>query len=137
MITINHFPTRRELNWFGVIILIFSGIVGGLVWLRADSVRWATIVWSVGAGLALIYYALRPLRRPLYLAWMYAVFPIGWTVSHLLLAVIFYLVITPIGLVLRLFGHDPLKLRDNRSAKSGWYPRERKAGSLETYFRQS
>ena len=34
--------------------------------------------------------------RPLYVGWLYAVFPIGWTISHLILAVIYFLILTPI-----------------------------------------
>ena len=46
------------------------------------------------------YAAIPALRRPIYLGWLHAVSPIGWTVSHLLLAAMYYLLIYAIGLVL-------------------------------------
>ena len=46
--------------------------------------------------------------RPIYVGWMVLAFPIGWTVSQLILGVIFCGVFTPIGLVFRLMGRDPL-----------------------------
>ena len=48
------------------------------------------------------------LLRPIYVAWMVLAFPIGWTISQLILAVMFYGLFTPIGLVFRLIGRDPL-----------------------------
>ena len=49
---------------------------------------------------------------------MFAVFPIGWVVSHLLLGVVYFLVLTPIGLTLRALGRDPLERRFDQSASS-------------------
>jgi hypothetical protein len=61
--------------------------------------------------------------RPVYVAWMAAAYPIGWLLAHLLLAAIYFLLITPIGLVLRLARHDPLARRFDREAQSYWTPR--------------
>ena len=46
----------------------------------------------------------------MFLGWMYAAFPIGWTISHLLLLAVYYFVLTPVGLALRLTGRDPVDL---------------------------
>ena len=64
-----------------------------------------------------MYYAIPNVRRLLYLGWMRVFYPIGWVVSHLLLAIVYYLVLTPIGLVMRLFGGDPMHRGFDRSAK--------------------
>ena len=64
---------------------------------------------------------------------MVAAFPIGWTVSHLLLGSIFYLVITPIGLLLRALGHDPMERKFDREAKTYWIEHER--AETARYFR--
>ncbi len=45
-------------------------------------------------------------------------------VSPIVLGVMFYLVITPTGLLMRLFGKDPLRLKFDGTAKSYWIPRE-------------
>jgi hypothetical protein len=66
---------------------------------------------------------------------MYAAFPIGWVVSHVMLALIYYGVMTPIGLVMRLLGRDPLKRKLDRSADTYWEPREPIANS-KRYFQQ-
>ena len=66
---------------------------------------------------------------------MCAAFPIGWTVSYLLLAAIFFLVLTPIGLVMRLFGRDPMLRALDRSAKTYWVPHNPGADPRR-YFKQ-
>lgn len=119
MIEINKNPSRTELNWFGVLFAAFFALVGGLVFWQASE-RAAYVIWAVAAAVVVLYYALPPMRRPLYLGWMYAALPIGWTVSHLLLAAVYYLLFTPIGLVLRLTGHDPLHRRIDRDATTYW-----------------
>jgi len=45
---------------------------------------------------------------------------LGWVNSRVLLTALFFLVLTPMGLVLRLAGRDPLRLR--RREGSGWSP---------------
>ncbi|MFO0829111.1 MAG: SxtJ family membrane protein [Phycisphaerales bacterium] len=71
-----------------------------------------------------------------YRAWMFAVLPIGWSLSHVLLAIVFYLVVTPIGIALRLAGRDPMERRFDRAAKTYWKRREPIVDS-ERYLRQS
>jgi hypothetical protein len=75
------------------------------------------------------------LGRKLYVGWMLAAVPIGWTLTHLILGVIYYLVLTPIGLLMRLVGKDPMRRRLERDASSYWIERDEAAGS-ERYFKQ-
>jgi len=81
------------------------------------------------------YYAAPALRRPIYLGWMYASYPIGWAVSHVLLAIIYFVVLTPVGLVVRVCGHDPMQRRFDRQAASYWIERQ-PGGDVKRYFRQ-
>ncbi len=62
-------------------------------------------------------------------------FPVGWLMSRVLLAVLYYGVLTPIGVLLRLGGRDPLERRFDREAWSYWRPRP-PAGDATSYFRQ-
>ena len=128
-------PSPAELRFFGVVLAALAGIVGGLVLYLSGSWRVAAVIWGVGAILCATYYALPPTRQLLFRGWMALVFPMGWAVSHLLMAAIYYVVITPIGLLVRLFGHDPLQRSLSRSAASYWKPFQTPDRS-DRYFEQ-
>ena len=73
--------------------------------------------------------------RLVYLGACYAAAPVGFVVSHLLLAAIYFLVLTPVGLLLRLARKDPLERRFDPQRSTYWAPRE-SARPPESYFRQ-
>ena len=127
--------TKKELAWFGLLLLAFLGIVGLLAWRATGTLTASRYIWGAGVALAVIYYAVPPLRKPMFLGWMYAAYPIGWVMSHVILAVIFYGVLTPVGRLMRLFGYDPMARRFDRSAASYWIERERSTDA-SSYFRQ-
>jgi hypothetical protein len=64
--------------------------------------------------------------KPVYTAWMLFAFVLGWINTRVLLGAFFYLVMTPLGLILRWTGKDLLDERIDRSAASYWIKRERK-----------
>lgn len=133
LLDLNAKPSRTELRWFGALLFIFFALVGAIGRWRFGSVRVAVGAWSAGLLLASAYYALRPLRRPMYTAWVSLAYPVGWSVSHLAMASLYYVVLTPIGLVLRLLGHDLLKLDFGRGAASYW-ERRRPVRDVRRYF---
>lgn len=135
VLEINRNPSQRELRWFGVIVLIFCGAVGLILRLRFDLETAAWIAWAVGALVAAVFYAVPPVRRALYVGWMYLFYPVGFVLSLVVLGVIYYLVLTPIGLVLRLLGRDSMGRRPAPDAQTYWIRREAKIAS-ERYFRQ-
>ena len=135
LIEIKRDPSSRELRWFGVMFAVFFAIVGGLVRWKFGVPAASTVIWLTAAGLTLLYYAVPPLRRPLYLGWMYAAFPIGWVVSHVVLAIVYYLVFTGTGLVMRLLGHDPMQRRFEPDAQTYWVE-HRPGADLARYYRQ-
>jgi hypothetical protein len=135
MIEINRNPSRSELMLFGVLLGLFLALAGAVAFWRFGAARVAYVLWAAAAAAPLVYFALPPVRRPLYLGWMYAAFPIGWAVSHAVMAAAFFGVVTPTGLVMRLFGRDPLARRLDPGAATYWTPR-RRAPDRSRYFRQ-
>lgn len=121
MLEINKNPSAKELVWFGLLLVIFAGGVGS--WLFWGGSPFAgKLVWGIGGGLAAVFFAVPPLRKPIYLGWLYAAYPIGYVVSHVIMGVIFYGVVTPVGLLVRTFGKDPLDRAIDKNAKSYWVP---------------
>ena len=83
------------------------------------------------------FFILMGLSRPsalqkLYTFWMWLALILGWLISRLLLIVLFFLVITPIGLIMRLMGKSPLEMKYHKS--SYWILRERKPANYEKLY---
>ena len=135
LIEINRNPSPRELRWFGALFLVFFGVVGAVVVWRFHAMPVSKWIWSVAAVITLTYYAIPPLRRPVYLGWMYATYPIGWVVTHTILAAVYFLLLTPIGLVRRALGADPLQRRIDTDASTYW-TEHRPDADPDRYFRQ-
>lgn len=135
MIEINRDPSRRELFWFGILLAVFVAVAGALVRFKFGAPAASTAIWGGGGALAVLFFLVPPLRRPVYLGWMYAAFPIGWTVSHIVLGAVFFLAVTPVGLLMRLFGHDPMRRRPDPEATSYWEARKGEPDA-KRYFRQ-
>jgi hypothetical protein len=134
LIRINRNPTGRQLAVFGAAWLTFLGISGWLSWSRGHRAA-AETLWVLAALVPLGGIVSRSFLRIVYLGLSYATYPIGFVVSHVVLVLVYYVVLAPIGLAMRLFGHDPLERRFDAGAKSYWTPRE-KAKTVESYFKQ-
>ncbi len=135
LIELNKNPSRRELFIFGALFALFFGLIGGLIWWRFQAPTVAYVLWSVAAFITILFYAVRPIRKPIYLAWIHLAFPIGWVISHVAMALIYYLVFTPIGLIMRLLGRDPMERRFERGAETYWTPHQPSEDPAR-YFRQ-
>jgi hypothetical protein len=125
--------TKDEVRRFGVLFAALCTAAG--VYARyAGSPRWGW--WVAGGAFFLITgIAARPVLRPLYLAWMRLASVLAWVNTRILLGAVFLLVITPIGLVLRLFGKELLDERIEREASSYWKTRERTPFDRSRYER--
>jgi hypothetical protein len=135
VIEINRDPSEKDLRVFGMLLALFCGLVGGIAFWRITEPSVAYGIWGIGAVLVTLYLLLPVLRKPLYLGWMYLAYPIGWTVSHLVLGATYYLLITPVGILLRLFRYDSMSRRFDDQADSYWKPRETNIDSSR-YFKQ-
>jgi hypothetical protein len=71
-----------------------------------------------------------------YIVWMSVAFVLGLVMAHVILTLLFFLMITPIGWVARLFGKDFLSLKLDRGAATYWLRRERKPRPPAEYERQ-
>lgn len=131
----NRKPTPRELRVFGLLVGPFFGLIGALILWRFDTWTAAVALWLAGLFSSLLYYCIPSAREPTYAAWMEVMYPIGWVISHILLALVYYGWVTPIGLLKRLSGRDQMRCRPNRPTESQWV-RRRPISNVNRYFRQ-
>jgi hypothetical protein len=134
--------TPRRLQWIGAAIpAAILAFWGAARLLRSDNAAGAGLWVMLAAGGAIgaagcLLIASRPhLGAAIYRGWMQAAVPIGWTLSHIILGAAYYGVVTPIGLLLRALGKDPMNRAFDRAAPSYWTPRE-KVSDPARYFRQ-
>jgi hypothetical protein len=128
-------PPRRTLRQFAWLWLTFFGAMA----LWQTLVKAHIVLGLTLAALALIVGSLGSARpetvRFIYVGWMVLAFPIGWTVSQVMLALIFFGLFMPFGLVFRLIGRDPLQRTRRSDRKSYWEPKPTPT-DLKRYFKQ-
>ena len=133
LIRINHLPSRKDLRVFSALWFLVLG--GGALysWVPGSVVSPIVVGAAILIGIGGLF---RPSQvRWIYLGAAYLTYPIGFVVSHVVLVALYFLVFTPYGLLLRLFGHDPLKRGFDSKRSSYWEPKtERRLPA--SYFRQ-
>jgi hypothetical protein len=129
-------PGKKQLRTFGVSGFVASMVLAGvLVFLWGVAVAWALGVLVAGVLILLCSLISPKAARILYLVLTVAALPIGFVVSFVLLASFYFLLLTPVGLIFRLIGRDPLHRSFDRSADSYWVPR-RPPTNMNRYFHQ-
>lgn len=107
--TANLRPSQKDLRKFGITFLVILGVFSGfLFWRGSNAAPWFLALAVVfGAwGLLLPRYL-----APVYKVWMTFAIVMGAVMARVLLTVLYYLVVTPIGLIMRLLGKDILDLK--------------------------
>jgi hypothetical protein len=144
MIELDLRPDERTLRQFGFIALGGFGFVAAIAW-------YEVLVFSFGLGaarepvayglagaatLSLLFSLAYPKANlPIYLGITILTYPIGFVLSYVILGTLFYLIIAPIGLVMRAFGADPMERRILPEADSYWEDAPPARGRA-SYFKQ-
>ena len=122
MLPINRNPSAHELNRFRRLWLpLFVLVAGGVAWWQFGSLMTAAIIWAIGGALVALGLSSVEHGRTLFVGLQTITYPIGLVLSTIALMVLFYVVFTPIGWLMRLMGRDPLRLRV-RAQPSNWVP---------------
>jgi hypothetical protein len=117
----------------GLWLVVFGGLAAWRAW-QGNADVW-TQALAIGALVVGGIGLLSPMAiRFVYTGSMIAAFPIGWTVSRLLLAVLFYALFTPVAFIFRLMGRDALRL--SRGDRRSYWLAPSRRDMPEMYFRQ-
>jgi len=128
-------PKKKVLRQFAAAWLVFLLAWAAHQWLARGHQQTALILGALAVvvgGLGLIIPAT---IRWVYVGAMMLAFPIGWVVSHVMLGVMFYVVITPLALFFRLRGRDLLHRAPSRDRESFWAAKLQPQ-DVRRYFRQ-
>ncbi len=144
MVEINWQPDERTLRQFGWIALGGFLLVALLAWNE-----WLVFSFGLGSARATVAGAFAGLgvlsalfsliapkaNKPIFLGLTLLSYPIGFVLSYVIMGFLFFGLITPVGLVFRLIGKDPLNRSFDRAASTYWSdPRPRRG--KDSYFRQ-
>jgi hypothetical protein len=145
LIEINWNPGRKQLRSFAILWFVFFAFAGALVAWRTGLIRGAAapganwnapaVLWVLAVLVSAVGLAFPAAIKPVYQLWMGASFPIGWTVSHILLGVTYFGLFTFVGGIFRLIGRDALARRLDRGAATYWVKRS-PPPDVARYFKQ-
>ena len=122
---------RREQRNFGLVMAAAIVVVTLIHWaLRGHLSVWPFYVSGVFIALGLI---LPVALEPVFWAWMKFAEAVNWIMTRLLLSIVFFLMITPMRPLVRLFSGDPLKRRFEAEAASYWEEPEDQPDDPERY----
>jgi hypothetical protein len=137
LVEINWDPEKKELRKFGLIAVVVLGTAGIILRFGFGVAGiWALMLAGAGLCICLISLVSAKAARLIYLGMTLAALPIGFVVSILLMGIFYFLVLTPVGLIFKLLGRDPLNRRFPPDAATYWSPRQN-TSDKERYFHQS
>ena len=138
---VNWFPSRPELRKFALASIAGFGVLGLVLAWRVGTLSgeatWhiPLTTWVVGVVVAAVGYVVPRAIWPLYAVLTLIGIPIRWTVTILMMLVMFYGVFTPLALLFRLLGRDALCRSIDRDATSYWVRRP-SSPPMPRYFRR-
>jgi hypothetical protein len=133
--------TLRQFGWIATVGFSFLALIAWFELLVFAFGLGAARPWVAGGFVALaalsgLFSLVAPKANwPIYLGLTLVAYPIGFVLSYVIMGFLFFGMITPVGLLFRLTGRDPMHRRFDPEAESYWTdPRPRRG--KESYFRQ-
>ena len=125
---------KSDLRKFGTIIGILLMIIAGLLfWKEKESFQ---TLLMVGVILCIIGIAIPVILKPIYWIWMIFATILGWIMTRVILSLLFYAIVTPIGLLPRLFGKEFIDLKWDSTDSTYWNYRSGDDYEKEQYEKQ-
>ena len=125
---------NKAIRDFGILIGFILLIIAGILFYKERESYELIVLLGIafiGLGLGMPIFL-----KPFYLIWMVFAVILGWFMTRLILIILFYFILTPIGLVGKLFGKNFLGNNFNSSANSYWNLRDSKSEINQDYEKQ-
>lgn len=114
--------SKKEVRttWIGFTVIF--AVIATLLWYKERS---AYVYFGVASAFFAVFAAVAPMALlPFYRLWVRFAAALAWFNTRLLLALVYYLILTPLGLAMRLMGKDPMQRRIDKSAATYWQQHE-------------
>lgn len=122
------------------------GLVVGAAFILLGLIRWAfhgfdmaalpSILWTLGAVLMILGAIAPLLLKPVFIAWIKLAEVLNFIMTHVLLTIIFYLIITPIRLVFVVSKEDSMRRKWLPDGKTYWEEAEEQPEEFDRYRQQ-
>lgn len=116
---INKNPSAKELIKFGATFLGGMAVIGLLYYFVFHNEPLAKGLWVAG-GVVFALSFIPPVARVLYIFWMGLGITMGLVTSPIILALVFLLLVTPVGLIFKLIQRDAMKRKMDKGAATYW-----------------
>lgn len=126
--------TRQDLKKFGL-TMGSAFLILGLVFLLQKKQAWQSL-WPISFVFFMASLIVPMWLKPVHSFWMKLASILGWVNTRILLSLFFYFVLTPVGLIMKLFGKNPLDRRLQKERASYWFKRESTDFNPASYERQ-
>ena len=123
---------KKEIRKFGF-------LMGGVLIVIAIFLLWKgssyyQTVFLIGILFGILGLIIPMILKPIYIIWMTFATILGCIMTRVILTVLFYLIVTPIGLIAWIFGAKFLDLSWNKNVNSYWNKREKIVSDIEKQF---
>ena len=127
-------PPTRTLRVFGFGLAILLTGFASWQYFVEDRATIALVQATLAVVIGIVGWTKPSVLQPIFVGWMIAIFPANWLVTYFLLACMFYLMITPLGLFFRLIGRDFLDRRIRPDQETYWSTKPTR-DDVESYLR--
>lgn len=135
LVRIDRNPSDRTLRQFAVSWFILAIMASLLLYYNAGWISVGAVLIALGLILLVFGWIKPQAIRVFFVAWMVGLYPVNYVMSHLILFSLFYGLFTPIGILLRILGKDPLHRNWDPKAETYWQAHSPPAKKSQ-YFRQ-
>jgi len=125
---------NKAIRDFGILIGFILLIIAGILFYKErESYELIILLGIAFIGLGL---GMPIILKPFYLVWMNFAVVLGWLMTRLILGLLFYVIVSPIGLISRLFGKEFLELKNISFNRSYWNYKDSGRISHQDYEKQ-
>ena len=125
---------EKDIRIFGITMGIILLIIAAFLFLKEKD-SFQLFIYIAGSFISL-GFLIPIILKPIYLVWMIFAVILGWFMTRVIISLLYYIIITPIGLFLRIIGKDLLDLKEQKNKKSYWNIRNSEDEQNQNYEKQ-
>lgn len=126
---------NKEAKKFGVVLGIGLALLGGfLYWRHKETAPY--ICWAGGGTSLFLTFVLPSLWLKFFRLWMKFAEGLSWVMTRVILSTFFFLMLTPVGLVMRLLGKRPLDVKFRDGKPTYWVDKPEGEYTIDRYRKQ-